>query len=696
MFLGIRPQLRPKKTVTSGTAGLLLIFFFWLVLFPAAALAQAQDSFGLEQAGRATGLGGDDIRLIVARVIRIFLSLLGIIALVINLYAGYLIMTAGGNEEKITTGKRWLVNGVIGLAIILSAFAITQFIISRLAGATGFGGDQAATEGAAPGRATFAGSGALGRIVRDHYPFRDQPDVARNTKITVTFAEPIDARSLIADSNANSILGDCINTDRANFSWERDCDRAILTAVRVFRTPTGTPPPAPTPLELSALAVRESPPAGAAGPNNEVRTFVFRPLALLGEENATGVPYTVILTNEILKADGRTRAFVNDRSGRYEWQFSASNELDISAPRIESVYPSADQTIPRNSIIQINFSEAVDPTVVQGLASGPNSAFYHIIFGDTTMTGEWRVSNAYRTVEFVSDQACGQNSCGDVMYCLPSACPANDQTCRDNRQLVVRTAALVPGARGTFEAIPFSGVADLAGNALDGDGDGAPDGKPALPGNFQTIRLTPNGAAPFEDAADNYFWRFRVQNTIDRTSPFIEQVTPGIDAEEVAGDERTEVRFSRVMWSESLSNLAIEEFGLPPPPAGGEAPAQLWFRPTGRVENDRTIARLDHRVFGPNSQVAYYFTSVGSQVRSLNQNCLYPGRGPVTQTRGASPVCAYRENPDGTVAANQNCAPVTVNAATDTTCAQTANEGTVLQPDRATCIQRLQVLSPTN
>ena len=687
MFSEIRQQLRRRKIVTWSTVCLVTVFLCFSLALPVLAGAEV-DSFGLETAGQATGLGSADIRLIIARVIRVFLSLLGIIALVINLYAGYLIMTAGGNEEKVNEGKRILVNGVIGLAIILSAFAITQFVISRLAGATGFSSEQPISAGVAPGRNTFAGSGALGRIVRDHYPFRDQPDVARNTKITITFAEPIDPRSLIADSNANNTLGDCINTDRANFNWERDCDRVITTAVRVYRTPTGTPLPAPQPIELSALAVRQ-------GANNEIRTFVFRPVALLGDENTPGAPYTVVLTNDILRADGRTRVFANDRTGRYEWQFSVSNELDITAPRIESVYPGAGQTIPRNSIIQINFNEAVDPTVTQGLA-GANSAFYHIIFGDAAVTGEWRVSNGYRTVEFVSDIACGQNSCGDVMYCLQSACPANDQSCADNRQIVARTAGLVSGNRATFEAIPFSGVADLAGNALDGDDDGTPDGKPALPSNFQTIRLTPNGAAPFEDAADNYFWRFRVQNTIDRTSPFIEQVTPGIDAEEVAADERAEVRFSRVMWSESLSNLAIEEFGLPAPPPGEQPVEPIWFRATARVETDRTIARLEHRVFGPGSLAAYYFTSVGSQVRSLNQNCLYPGRGPSTQTRGASPLCTYRENPDGTVAVNQNCAPVTLNPATDTTCAQTANEGTVLQPDRATCIQRLQVLSPTN
>ena len=69
--------------------------------------------------GQQTGLGTDDIRLIIARIIRAVLGLLGIISLSLILYAGYTIMTAMGNEEKVAQGKKILINTVIGLAIIL-------------------------------------------------------------------------------------------------------------------------------------------------------------------------------------------------------------------------------------------------------------------------------------------------------------------------------------------------------------------------------------------------------------------------------------------------------------------------------------------------------------------------------------------------------------------------------------------------
>lgn len=78
----------------------------------------------------------DDIRIIVARLIRAVLGLLGIIALVIIIAAGFRWMTANGDEEKVTESRRQLTNAVIGLIIILASFAIATFVINQLEFAT--------------------------------------------------------------------------------------------------------------------------------------------------------------------------------------------------------------------------------------------------------------------------------------------------------------------------------------------------------------------------------------------------------------------------------------------------------------------------------------------------------------------------------------------------------------------------------
>jgi type IV secretory pathway VirB2 component (pilin) len=67
----------------------------------------------------------------IAKIINVALGFLGIIAVIIILIGGFMWMTAGGNEDKVGKAKKLLVAGIIGLAIILSAYVIAKFIISK-------------------------------------------------------------------------------------------------------------------------------------------------------------------------------------------------------------------------------------------------------------------------------------------------------------------------------------------------------------------------------------------------------------------------------------------------------------------------------------------------------------------------------------------------------------------------------------
>lgn len=136
---------------------LLSLLVLGTVFFASSQVFAQGDTFGLNRAGSVLPLGGEDIRVIAAKIIRIFLSLLGIIAVGLMLYAGFTWMTSGGNEEKISSAKKILINATIGLAIIMSSFAITQFILSSLQGATGSGNaDDAGGRGVVPVCLNFA------------------------------------------------------------------------------------------------------------------------------------------------------------------------------------------------------------------------------------------------------------------------------------------------------------------------------------------------------------------------------------------------------------------------------------------------------------------------------------------------------------------------------------------------------------
>lgn len=130
-------RLRQKKFKLFFT--LLLVIGALFGLQAVLAASAPSDIFGINPVGQNIGLGGEDIRLVIARIIRIFLGILGIIAIGITLYGGFVYMTSGGNEEKIAQARKIIVNGVIGIVIILSAFAIASFIINQLASATGAG-----------------------------------------------------------------------------------------------------------------------------------------------------------------------------------------------------------------------------------------------------------------------------------------------------------------------------------------------------------------------------------------------------------------------------------------------------------------------------------------------------------------------------------------------------------------------------
>lgn len=62
--------------------------------------------------------------------IKIALSAVGIIFFVLMFYAGYLWMTARGAEETITTAKNTIIMAVIGLIIVVSGYAISNFIVT--------------------------------------------------------------------------------------------------------------------------------------------------------------------------------------------------------------------------------------------------------------------------------------------------------------------------------------------------------------------------------------------------------------------------------------------------------------------------------------------------------------------------------------------------------------------------------------
>ena len=95
-------------------------------------LLQAGDEGSI---GEVAGLGEEDLTAVIARIIRAILGFLGIVAVVIIIWGGFLWMTSGGTEEKVTKARKFIIMGIVGLAIVLAAYAIASFVINALVGA---------------------------------------------------------------------------------------------------------------------------------------------------------------------------------------------------------------------------------------------------------------------------------------------------------------------------------------------------------------------------------------------------------------------------------------------------------------------------------------------------------------------------------------------------------------------------------
>lgn len=98
--------------------------------------AQLDLSTGLEEAGETAGFdtsaGDTQLEQTIGTIISVILGFLGVVFLVLTIWAGFLWMTAGGKDEQVAKAKNMLIRAVIGLIIILSAYAITSFVTTNL------------------------------------------------------------------------------------------------------------------------------------------------------------------------------------------------------------------------------------------------------------------------------------------------------------------------------------------------------------------------------------------------------------------------------------------------------------------------------------------------------------------------------------------------------------------------------------
>ncbi|MFA6551767.1 MAG: pilin, partial [Patescibacteria group bacterium] len=275
---------------------------------------------GLDNISGQVNLPQTDIRIFIVRLINIALSLIGIILVGLVTYGGWLWMTSEGDPQKVNQAKAIFKNATIGLLIILSAFAIVNFILKALWGGGGNGGTTT------PQPTYDIGVGALGDgIIESHYPTRGQADVPRNTMIIITFKEVLDPQTVCGAAvcdGATKLLTDNISLfsttggGELNEDANDSKDTAKITAAKVE--------------------------------SKDNKTFVFRPDKFLGSESAEQWYGVRLFGGKLKKSNGdEVKLGIADY---YQWKFQVSTRLDLTPPQVESIFPLPD-TKPDTKII---------------------------------------------------------------------------------------------------------------------------------------------------------------------------------------------------------------------------------------------------------------------------------------------------------------------------------------------------------
>ncbi len=92
--------------------------------------------FTVEDYGTRLGLGTADLQTTVINILAWLLGIAALVAVVMVIAGGFQWLTSAGNEEKISAAKKTISGAVIGLVLILIAWAIVIFVAGTTANVT--------------------------------------------------------------------------------------------------------------------------------------------------------------------------------------------------------------------------------------------------------------------------------------------------------------------------------------------------------------------------------------------------------------------------------------------------------------------------------------------------------------------------------------------------------------------------------
>jgi len=344
------PQLIIKKFLRLFS----LFFIFYLLFFNLVPVRAQEVNNLMVNFVAPTPLIQADLLKIIFTVIRYLLSFLGVVAVVILIYGGFLWMTARGDEERVRKAKKTIINGLIGLIVVLLSYAIVSFAINTIYRTAGLGGGGGGGGGGGPGGLP---NGAKYLVITSKYP-KDGETISRNTRIIITFNQSLDPNSVkLARPDSPTICKDGQGNEIWTVGIQDGQNKFIDGSLKVIGnslifTPKGECPP---PLNQFQCEVGES----------DICFLNFKKEGCCGCF-AQGRDYKITLISRRGTKIGLKglRAFGNTMYRDEIWKFNVGPYVDSRAPEVETNLPQGDK-VARNIGILVIFTKEIDLTTLK-------------------------------------------------------------------------------------------------------------------------------------------------------------------------------------------------------------------------------------------------------------------------------------------------------------------------------------------
>ncbi len=355
--------------------------------------AQTASTFSIESVGQQVGLGNADLRQVAINIIRWLLGFVTLIAVAYLVYGGYLWMTAAGNEQRVEKAKQVILQAVIGLVIIILAWAIVLFVARTVAETTNTNNTNGGGGGGCIGfeclstPKTFDLTGVTTCSARPDYA----KNVPRASAVSLTFNHDIDiatVQAAVTDAvaaNPNLVIEKCDAGDCAN--------RTTLVKPLQNQVYSGTTPKGAAGTPLSEWVTHDNTVTfyhtSFSTDENNSDNLYFEPnttyqLTVPAKDAPTALKDTTSPGRSLQKCqansarqpiegDGFLGENCREVGDTIVWTFTTGSDIDGPELTPRSTTPTSgyltgngvpDRNVSRTGIIGIDFNNAIDPASI--------------------------------------------------------------------------------------------------------------------------------------------------------------------------------------------------------------------------------------------------------------------------------------------------------------------------------------------